>query len=263
MFDVAYSDSPLVTDEQYPEGIDAQKRRTVAYTVVGTYTVPDPGSPAWFDLSRFTGLSDLRVPPQRGAGRADRPAPGRPRADDLARSGSASTGRWTPRRSTWRSWTGPLPPRSGSRPRPPTPPTAARTRCCPTSISPCVRPGELGAHAAVPGDDRGPHAAAAAHPAAALRAGLHGGAGPAHARRAGRSCAGRAAPRCCASRWPSRSSWWLWPCRSGSRSRSAPPRSSPAAGCIPGSRCRWTVRPWRACWPSSRRAGGLGGARSG
>ena len=54
--------------KQYPEGIDAQKRRTVAYTVVGTYTVPDPGSPAWFDLSRFTGLDDLRVPPQRGTG---------------------------------------------------------------------------------------------------------------------------------------------------------------------------------------------------
>src|SRR4051794_5477132 len=67
-FDVAYSDSYLVRTAQYPEGIDAQKRRMVAYRVVGTYTVPDPGSPAWFDLSRFTGLDDLRVPPQRGTG---------------------------------------------------------------------------------------------------------------------------------------------------------------------------------------------------
>ena len=67
-FDVSYSDSYLVRTKQYPEGIDAQKHRTVAYTIVGTYTVPDPGSPAWFDLSRFTGLDDLRVPPQRGTG---------------------------------------------------------------------------------------------------------------------------------------------------------------------------------------------------
>jgi len=67
-FDVGYSDSYLVRTKQYPDGIEAQKRRTVSYRVVGTYTVADPGSPAWFDLSRFTGLDDLRVPPQRGTG---------------------------------------------------------------------------------------------------------------------------------------------------------------------------------------------------
>src|SRR6185295_4369210 len=38
-----------------------------------------------------------------------------------------------------------------------------------------LRPGAFGAHAAVPGDDRRPDAAGAAHPAAALRAWLHRG----------------------------------------------------------------------------------------
>jgi putative ABC transport system permease protein len=67
-FHVRYSDTHIVRTKQYPEGIEAQRPRTVAYRLVGTYTVADPGSPAWFDLSRFSGLDDLRVPPQRGTG---------------------------------------------------------------------------------------------------------------------------------------------------------------------------------------------------
>ncbi|MGH3509811.1 MAG: FtsX-like permease family protein [Nocardioidaceae bacterium] len=37
------------------------------FTVVGTYTIDDPTSPAWFDLSRFTGVDNLKpVPPSLG-----------------------------------------------------------------------------------------------------------------------------------------------------------------------------------------------------
>ena len=45
-----------------------QQTRTVEYAVVGTYRVENPDSPAWFDLSRFTGIEDLNPPPGRGAG---------------------------------------------------------------------------------------------------------------------------------------------------------------------------------------------------
>jgi hypothetical protein len=37
--------------------------RTAVFHVVGTYTVPHPSSPRWYDLSRFTGIANLRPPP--------------------------------------------------------------------------------------------------------------------------------------------------------------------------------------------------------
>jgi hypothetical protein len=49
---------------------EKRRKRVEDYRLVGTYVVDDPGSPAWFDLSRFTGLDDLVVPPQRGTGSA-------------------------------------------------------------------------------------------------------------------------------------------------------------------------------------------------
>jgi hypothetical protein len=45
---------------------DALARRD--FTVVGTYQVPTPDSPAWYDLSRFRGIADLVPPPAKGAG---------------------------------------------------------------------------------------------------------------------------------------------------------------------------------------------------
>ncbi|CAN5580087.1 hypothetical protein BH10ACT10_BH10ACT10_08560 [soil metagenome] len=50
--------------------VEKQRRRLATYRIVGTYVVDDPASPDWFDLSRFTGLNDLVVPPQRGTGSA-------------------------------------------------------------------------------------------------------------------------------------------------------------------------------------------------
>ena len=67
-FDVDYSDSYLVKTKDDGSEREAQRVRTVTYTLVGTYTVPDPSSPAWFDLSRFTGLDNLVPPPSRGTG---------------------------------------------------------------------------------------------------------------------------------------------------------------------------------------------------
>ncbi len=69
-FDVTYSDTYLRRGAGAPGGVEAQRPRTVSYRIVGTYRVADPESPAWFDLSRFTGLDDLVVPPQRGSGAA-------------------------------------------------------------------------------------------------------------------------------------------------------------------------------------------------
>ncbi|NUR08941.1 MAG: FtsX-like permease family protein [Nocardioidaceae bacterium] len=49
---------------------EVQKRRDVRFRLTGTYTVPDPDSPAWFDLSRFTGFDNLVPPPTTGSGGA-------------------------------------------------------------------------------------------------------------------------------------------------------------------------------------------------
>ncbi len=48
--------------------VESQRVSPRAFEVVGTYRVNDPGSPAWFDLSRFTGLADLVAPPAKGEG---------------------------------------------------------------------------------------------------------------------------------------------------------------------------------------------------
>ncbi|WP_367303779.1 FtsX-like permease family protein [Nocardioides panacis] len=69
-FDVTYSDTYLRRGAGAPGGVEAQRPRTVSYRIVGTYRIADPASPAWFDLSRFTGLDDLVVPPQSGSGGA-------------------------------------------------------------------------------------------------------------------------------------------------------------------------------------------------
>ena len=45
---------------------ESERRRNETYDVVGTYSVPDPDSPAWFDLSRFTGIENLVPPPAKG-----------------------------------------------------------------------------------------------------------------------------------------------------------------------------------------------------
>ena len=69
-FAVTWSDSFLRRSNvsPSPEGLEVHRNRTVRFRLTGTYTVPDPGSPPWFDLSRFTGLDSLVPPPQRGSG---------------------------------------------------------------------------------------------------------------------------------------------------------------------------------------------------
>jgi putative ABC transport system permease protein len=57
---------------QPPE--ELQRTRRESFKVVGTYTVPDPGSPAWFDLGRFVGIADLKPPPTSGTGLPATPA---------------------------------------------------------------------------------------------------------------------------------------------------------------------------------------------
>ncbi|QNN52000.1 ABC transporter permease [Nocardioides mesophilus] len=66
--DLTVTDKYLVTTK-----VDGQETRTEAerksdrsFEVVGTYRVADPDSPAWFDLSRFTGLENLVAPPGKG-----------------------------------------------------------------------------------------------------------------------------------------------------------------------------------------------------
>ena len=67
---MTYSDTYLRRRAGAPAGVEAQRPRTVSYRIVGTYRIADPAAPAWFDLSRFTGLDDLVVPPQSGSGGA-------------------------------------------------------------------------------------------------------------------------------------------------------------------------------------------------
>ena len=67
-FTVTYFDTVNPSATQAPFVRESQRRRDVAYVVTGTYTVPDPGSPAWFDLSRFTGFDNLKPPPSSGNG---------------------------------------------------------------------------------------------------------------------------------------------------------------------------------------------------
>ncbi len=73
-FDVTYTESFLRRTGTTVDGVEDQRRRTVSWRLVGTYTVPDPSSPAWFDLSRFTGPEDLVLPPQ-GQGPPEGTAP--------------------------------------------------------------------------------------------------------------------------------------------------------------------------------------------
>ena len=103
-FPVTYFDDvpgPVSNGDQEREAAQAGRGPT---RLVGTYVVDDPGSPAWFDLSRFTGLDDLVVPPQRGTGSAAVGACAarwRRRRWSRRRSGSGSTGRSTRPPSTW------------------------------------------------------------------------------------------------------------------------------------------------------------------
>ena len=45
---------------------ESERKRPETYDVVGTYSVAEPESPAWFDLSRFTGIENLVPPPAKG-----------------------------------------------------------------------------------------------------------------------------------------------------------------------------------------------------
>jgi hypothetical protein len=62
-FPVTYYDTVAKKDAHPQFGRDRQQRREVGYVLTGTYTVPHPNSPAWFDLSRFTGFDNLKPPP--------------------------------------------------------------------------------------------------------------------------------------------------------------------------------------------------------
>jgi hypothetical protein len=68
-FAVHYSDAYYVRTKGGRQ-IQRERLRVERYRLVGTYVIDDPGSTAWFDLSRFTGLDDLTVSPQRGTGSA-------------------------------------------------------------------------------------------------------------------------------------------------------------------------------------------------
>ncbi|HET6626495.1 MAG TPA: ABC transporter permease [Nocardioidaceae bacterium] len=48
--------------------VNVDRMVTRDFTLVGTYRITDPGSPEWFDLSRFTGANDLVPPPAKGGG---------------------------------------------------------------------------------------------------------------------------------------------------------------------------------------------------
>ena len=74
-FRVRYLDSVVIRSRKVPLGAEKQVPRTETFRLTGTYRVTDPGSPAWFDLSRFAGAENLRVPAQRGTGgKASAPA---------------------------------------------------------------------------------------------------------------------------------------------------------------------------------------------
>ena len=138
-FDVDYSDTYLRRQAGAPRGVEAQRSRTVSYRIVGTYRVTDPASPASFDLSRFTGLDDLVVPPQRGTGAA----PTAPALLVAPASMTSQTFRDRPRtarrhRSGRPRHDGPRPSRPPGTSRAPrsTPPPARRPTCWPTSTWP-------------------------------------------------------------------------------------------------------------------------------
>jgi hypothetical protein len=54
------------------EEVEKPVKRT--FHVVGTYTIADPGSPEWFDLSRFTGIDNLVPIPSRSGANPMAPA---------------------------------------------------------------------------------------------------------------------------------------------------------------------------------------------
>ena len=71
-FKVTYQDNFYVQSRSQAQGLrEIQHPRDVAYKLTGTYTVPDPNSTEWFDLSRFAGLDNL-VPPPLGPGTVPR-----------------------------------------------------------------------------------------------------------------------------------------------------------------------------------------------
>jgi hypothetical protein len=55
-----------VTDADQTSTVESERARQETFEVVGTYRVEDPEAPAWFDLSRFTGLQNLVPPPAMG-----------------------------------------------------------------------------------------------------------------------------------------------------------------------------------------------------
>jgi putative ABC transport system permease protein len=73
---LSYTDRWVVEDTELGEvNVDRERSRDHAFTLVGTYRIIDPGSPAWFDLSRFTGAANLVPPLAKGGGGAFPAAP--------------------------------------------------------------------------------------------------------------------------------------------------------------------------------------------
>ncbi len=69
--DLTYTDHFLRSRRNQGDVVQVEAERPYrrSFTVVGTYRIPDPESPRWFDLSRFTGIDDLTPPPaSMGAG---------------------------------------------------------------------------------------------------------------------------------------------------------------------------------------------------
>ena len=223
-----------VTGADQTSTVESERTRPETFEVVGTYRVEDPEAPAWFDLSRFTGLENLVPPPAKGEaappaspallvdpgsmdsqtfrGGVDRPVD--PGAVDLDRLDGS-------RRLALRL---------------PGPAARAEHRRRGRAARPVhpLRRGPRRAHAAAAGDGRRAGAPGRAVAAAAVRAGVRrGGAAPA-VRRARQAARALAPARCSASRWGS-PSWWS---RSRRRSRSArrccSPTSSPGCGSTPG-----------------------------
>lgn len=57
-----------VHDRDGTHQVGGARARGAVFHLVGTYTVPHPSSPRWYDLSRFTGVANLQPPPGNGGG---------------------------------------------------------------------------------------------------------------------------------------------------------------------------------------------------
>lgn len=68
-FSLAFLERWVKQDTELGE-VNVERERQVdhGFTLVGTYRIADPESPAWFDLSRFTGAENLVPPPAKGGG---------------------------------------------------------------------------------------------------------------------------------------------------------------------------------------------------